>query len=99
MPLSADTVYNHNRPWQGNEERLTGEALAAQAGMTAEEISRIRPPIPRISAFPPRFGYEQHALTIEDVFSTNQLYPGARTDYSGNTSGMAGTSFPSLGVM
>lgn len=93
---SADTVYDRTKPWQSNEERLTGQALAAVATLDAAQIQSIRPPIPRIGFLPPRFGYWQEALGIRDIVRLDQIYPGARVDYSGSQSGYQGTSFPSL---
>lgn len=102
--MNADTVYNRRawdqytqgRPWQSNEERLCGEALAANATMDSNQIAAIRPPIPRVGLFPPKFGYRQEAFGIRDVVQIDNVYPGARIDYSGSTSGYSGTSYPSL---
>jgi hypothetical protein len=110
MPQQADGVYAPKpwgepgspvvplRPWGSNEERLTVTALASVANLTAEQISQIRPPLPRVQLFPPRFGYRIDAFGIRDVVNVNTVYPGARIDYSGSNSGYQGTSFPALGV-
>lgn len=91
-----DGVYDHSRPWQSNEERLTGDALAAAAGMATEAIRAIRPPIPRIGLLPNRFGMRKGYLGIRDIVKVDLIYPGARVDYSGSQSGYQGSSFPSL---
>lgn len=92
----TEGVYDHSRPWQSNEERLVGEALGTTAGMTADDIRAIRPPIPRIGLFPPRFGLSKPPLGIRDIIDIEHYYPGARTDYSGMSSGYQGSSFPTL---
>lgn len=96
---NADGQYDYSRPWQTNEERLTSQALQAVAQLPAEVIQQIRPPLPRVQLFPPKFGYRVDAFGIRDVVNVNTIYPGARTDYSGSNSGYQGTSFPALGVM
>jgi hypothetical protein len=99
MVDQADSVYFRGHPWASNEERLVTEALGATAGMSVEQIQAIRPPIPRVQLFPPRFGYEKKTIGIEDVLDINRSYPGARVDYAGNKSGQEGSTAPSLGVM
>lgn len=96
---SADSVYDRTKPWSSNAERLLSETLGATAGMTAEQIQSLRPPLPKVQLFPDRYGYEQRALTVADCFAIETQYGNARDDYSRVTSGYQGSSFPSLGVM
>jgi hypothetical protein len=91
--------YERTRPWASNEERLTTEALSAAVIPGAVLQARVAPPLPRVVAFRPRFGYEQRALGIADIVNLDVLFPGARVDYSGSRSGYSGSSFPALGVM
>lgn len=93
---SADGVYDHTKPWQSNEERLVSESLATTAGMPAAVIQQIRPPLPQVQLFPPKYGYRREAFGIRDVVNVNTIYPGARVDFSGRVSGYQGTSFPAL---
>jgi hypothetical protein len=89
----ASSQYDYSRPWQSNEERLTGIALMAVALMPADAIRAIRPPIPRIATNPPRFGLpDRGAIGIADIIDMDQLYPGARIDYSGSNSGYSGST-------
>jgi hypothetical protein len=101
VSTQSDGQYDYTRPWQSNEERLTGEALAAAAlDGPVDPAYNTRPPLPRTNPFPPRFGYgDRPAFGIKDIVNLDALYPGARVDYAQNNSGMAGTSFPALGVM
>lgn len=98
---SADGWYDRTKPWNSNEERLVGEALASAAlDGPVDPFYNVRPPLPRTNPFPPRFGYgDRPAFSITDVANLDAMFPGARIDYSGNKSGMQGSSFPSLGVM
>jgi hypothetical protein len=98
-PQNPNTVYDTSRPWQTHEEWLVTNALSAQAAMSPEQIREIRPPLPRVQLFPPRFGYRNTVPGIRDIVRLDALYPGARVDYSGAQSGYSGSSFPALGVM
>jgi hypothetical protein len=88
----ANSQYDTTRPWQSNQERLVGIALQAVALMPVDQIRAIRPPLPRIAMLPPRFGYRQECLGISDIINLDQLYPGARIDYSGSNSGYSGSN-------
>lgn len=96
---SADAVYDHTKPWQSNEERLVSAALGATAGMTQAQIQAIRPPLPRVSLFPPRYGYNREPIGMRDLLRIDDVYPGARVDYAESQSGNQGSSFPALGVV
>lgn len=91
--------YERTRPWASNEERLTTEALASATIPGAVLQAQVAPPLPRVVAFRPRFGYERDALRIDDIVNLDVIFPGARVDYSGSRSGYSGSSFPALGVM
>lgn len=100
MPLQADTVYDKTAPWASNEERLVTAALMAVAGVPGEYIAlNTRPPLRQVVLFPPKFGYRTDEFGIDDVANVNDVYPGARVDFSGSVSGYSGSSFPSLPVM
>ena len=95
----ADSVYAHDRPWQTNEQRITGMALASNALMSSEQIRAIRPPLPRQGMLPPRFGYTQRVFSIQDVVRLDAMYPGARIDYSGTQSGLMSSGIPAIGTL
>lgn len=98
MQTQADTVYNHNRPWQSNEERLTSDSLA-YADVPAEQIRAIRPPVPQ-TLFRQPYGYAEYAqrqLRITDIGLVADMYP--QVDYTGRVSGYSGSlrnGFPAL---
>src|SRR4051812_9819031 len=93
---NADTVYAP-KPWASHEERLTSEALASATAAGSDLQAGVRPPIPRVILFPPRFGYRTEPLGIRDILDVDHAFPSARVDYSGSSSGYSGTSTPSLG--
>jgi hypothetical protein len=84
------------RPWQSNEERLVTTALEAAMLMPADEIRALKPPLPQIQLFPPRFGYPTEAPGILDVVNLDrQTLP--QDNFSGTLSNYSGASRNSLG--
>jgi len=54
-------------PFASNQERLLSQSLAANL-MTGEELQKyVRPPLPQVKLFPPRFGYTDSELSVEDI--------------------------------
>jgi hypothetical protein len=98
--MPAQGSLSSGKPWASNAERLVDLALAS-ADLTYEQIESIRPPLPQVQLFPPRFGYRPYVdqFRIEDVVDLDLLYPGSRVDFSGSTSGYQGSSFPALNQM
>lgn len=68
-------------PFASNQERMISQALAV-AGIPGAQLQEVvRPPLPQIQLFPPRFGYEEYELGVEDVIQvTSRTYE--RVDYS-----------------
>lgn len=54
-------------PFQSNQERLISQSLAAWTMSGAELQKYVRPPMPQIKLFPPRFGYTEFEISIEDL--------------------------------
>jgi ABC-type uncharacterized transport system YnjBCD substrate-binding protein len=78
-------VYTKASPWQSNQERLVGEALAV-ATIPGDMLANIPPPLPQIQKFPPRFGYgvpADRVPGIEDVMGTLRTMSDNRTSLSG----------------
>lgn len=81
--------YQQARPWSSNEERLTGEALAATQTPGAVLAEMTRPPLPQIRLFPPLFGYTPYGrrqVGIDDVLAEDR-YAQQRRDFSGGEGG------------
>lgn len=84
------STYDQKRPWGSNEERLTGEALAASQTPGDVLAEMVRPPLPQIIMFPPLYGYpsySQRQATIDSVLGESRFGPNQRTDFSGGEAG------------
>lgn len=58
-------------PFASNQEQNLSQALASLL-MSSEEIQQyVRPNLPQIQLFPPRFGYETREYGIEDMIELN----------------------------
>jgi hypothetical protein len=87
-------VYDEQKPFQSNQERLVSEALA-ESQAPAEVIAAIRPPLPQIDPWRPRFGYpsvQERALTVENVVGVARVYGDARKEVSGGMESIQGSS-------
>ncbi|KJK56228.1 hypothetical protein [Saccharothrix sp. ST-888] len=85
------------RPWSTSQEQQVTNYLKDWVEMPTDAVRRIAPPIPNIGRTPPRFGYRQHVLGIQDIARLDEVYPGSRVDYSQRQSGYSATSTPALG--
>jgi hypothetical protein len=88
-----------NAPTWGNAnaERLLSEALQANTAPGALLADSIRPPLPQVQLFPPRFGYRQGELGILDVIYMSRYYPDRRDAWTGGPNDYAATARPALG--
>jgi hypothetical protein len=83
-------------PFASNRDRVIGQALAS-ATMPGEQLQElVRPPLPQIELFPPRFGYEVSELSLEEILQvTSRTYE--RTDYAQQPNTQESTSRNTLG--
>lgn len=90
--------YAANRPFSSNEERLTTMALEAATVPGSELQAMVRPPLPQVQLFPPRFGYRTRELSISDIIEDvgAVTYPGQ--NFSGGPNDFSGTSRNSQGT-
>ena len=70
-PLEAENLapVEYQGPFQSNRERLLSQSLAANSMTGAEIQEYVRPPLPQIKLFPPRFGYSEQEIGIEDIIN------------------------------
>lgn len=68
-----------NRTW---EESQVDAALAASE-MPGAVLAELRPPLPQIDPWRPRYGYDTRALGIREVLATNRLYDDRRWAWTG----------------
>ncbi len=86
-------------PFQGNNDRLLGQALAVGA-MTSEEIQEyVRPNLPQVELFPDRYGYVTTEIGIQDIVELGGRAGGQRveSDYSNTPNTTQSTSRNTLG--
>lgn len=70
------------RPFTSKAEFAISEALRLMS-IPAEQIRQTVPPPPAGGLFPPVYGYNETALTIEDVLETDRWTPQVRSWVSG----------------
>jgi len=116
MTRHADGVYNRRPwvapteaamppqeyigPFASNQERLLSQSLAAWTMSAAEIQAYVRPPLPQIKMFPPRFGYSEHEIGIEDLVDLRRTLMGTQrveSDFSQTPNTQESTSTNSLG--
>lgn len=97
-PWNELPSWSYNRPFASSEERLTTQALEV-ALMPGEELQAIvRPPLPQVNPFPPRFGYRTRELSISDIITGVDAVSFPSQNYSGEAGGYSGTSRNSQGT-
>ena len=96
MANIPDGQYNR-RPWDytgpfsSPMEQLATQALSV-ASIPGEMLAEVvRPPLPQIQLFPPRFGYRTRQVGIKDILNVDELYQGPPTRTGGILPGAVGT--------
>jgi len=97
---SGNPRWTYSGPWSSNEERLTQQALAVATIPGVELAMLVRPNLPQIRLFPPRFGYgDRTQPEIDDVVSVDRNYVEPRVSwYSGGVGSYSGSSRNELGA-
>lgn len=86
----------YSGPFASNQERLTTQAMAV-GSMTSEEIQEaVRPNLPQIELFPPKYGYVTTEIGIKDIVELTGR-PRQRHDYSGEPTTQESTNRNALG--
>ena len=99
-PEAAMPPQEYIGPFASNQERLVSQSLAAWTMSAAEVQAYVRPPLPQIKMFPPRFGYSEHEIGIEDLVNLPRTVAGTQrveSDYSQTPNTTESTSTNSLG--
>ena len=102
-PIQPDQVahrWQYNGPWSSNMERLTSQALMVMNIPGADIQKMVRPPLPQIQLFPPRFGLGEYRQPgIEEIVSVDRVYSEPRVSwYSGSPAGYGGSARNDLGT-
>lgn len=93
MPAPPGLPAREGQPYWGNnnEERLVDAALRS-VDVPGAILAELPPPLPQIELWRPRWGYDQHALSITEVLSVNRLYTDRRDAWSGGPHDWAGAA-------
>jgi hypothetical protein len=101
-PVRPDSVakkYSYQGPWATNAERLTQQALMVMNIPGADIQAMVRPPLPQIQLFPPRYGYGDRSQPgIDDIVTVDRNYTEPRVSwFSGGVSGYQAAERNALG--
>lgn len=66
-PEAAMPPQEYIGPFQSNQDRLLNQALASWSMSGAELQEYVRPNLPQIEMFPPRYGYKKEEIGIADI--------------------------------
>jgi len=84
--------YDYMGPFANAQEALLTRAIRSVTlpAMMIQDI--VRPPLPQIQLFRPRYGYRTRAIGIMDVMDVDAQFEPTRTDYSQSPTSYQGTS-------
>ena len=84
--------YDYMGPFENIQEAFMARALKAVT-MPAQLIPDIvRPPLPQIQPFRPKYGYRKRQLGILDVMDVNEEFQPTRVDFTREPGGYQGTA-------
>ena len=84
--------YDFMGPFANAQEAFMARALKAATMPAALLTDLVRPPLPQIQLFPPRFGYRTRQLGIQDVMDVNAELPPTRVDFTRDPGSYQGTA-------
>ena len=84
--------YDYMGPFANAQEAFTSRALRSATMPAALLQDLVRPPLPQIQLFPPRFGYRTRELGILDVLDVNDEFQPTRVDFTGEKGSYQGTA-------
>jgi hypothetical protein len=84
--------YDFMGPFANAQEAFMARALKAATMPAALLTDLVRPPLPQVQLFPPKFGYRTRALGIEDVMDVNSTFTPTRVDFTREPGGYQGTA-------
>jgi len=84
--------YDFMGPFANAQEAFMARALKSATMPAALIPDLIRPPLPQVQLFPPRFGYRTRQLGIQDVMDVNNAFQPTRVDFTREPGGYQGTA-------
>ena len=84
--------YDYMGPFANAQEAFMVRALraATMPGQLLQDL--VRPPLPQVQLFPPRFGYRTREIGILDVMDVNEDFQPTRVDFTREPGGYQGTA-------
>ena len=89
---SPQIQYSYMGPFKDTQDRLITRAVRSITMPSIMIQDLVRPELPQIQLFPPRYGYRTRQLGILDVMDVNVDFQPTRTDFSQSPSSYQGTS-------
>jgi hypothetical protein len=84
--------YDYMGPFANAQEAFMVRALRSATMPAALLQDIVRPPLPQVQLFPPRYGYRTRELGIMDVMDVNSEFQPTRVDFTREPGGYQGTS-------
>lgn len=84
--------YDYMGPFASTQEALLTRAIRSVTLPAAMIQDLVRPPLPQIQLFPPRFGYRTRQLSLMDVVNVDEEFQPRRSDFTQSPGSFQGTS-------
>jgi hypothetical protein len=84
--------YDFMGPFANAQEAFMARALKSITMPAMLLPDLIRPPLPQIQLFPPRYGYRTRQIGIQDVMDVNNTFQPTRVDFTREPGGFQGTA-------
>lgn len=86
-------MWSSARPWGSKEEAYLTQAVQIALASAPEVQDTVRPPLPQVNPFPPRFGYRSAQLGINEVVEVNEIFNApSPSNFGGSVAGYQGSS-------
>lgn len=84
--------YDYMGPFKDTQDMLLTRAVRSVTLPSQMIQDLVRPNLPQVQLFPPRYGYRTRELSIYDVMDVDLEFQPTRTDYSQSPSSYQGTA-------
>lgn len=84
--------YDYMGPFANVQEALLTRAVRSVTLPSVMIQDLVRPPLPQVQMFPPRYGYRTRELGIMDVMNVDSEFQPTRTDFTQSQGAYQGTS-------